>query len=192
MTTTEHEDGHSPAAPGAEEPPDPTLERFWAVLRRLPRYLALGVNLTRDRAIPNRVKANVLVGGAYAVSPVDLVPGVIPVAGQLDDMVVILVALRRALRACPPGLAAEHLSRVGLAAGEPRRRPRHLLGDRPLDRRQRTARWAAGWRRGSAAAWSPRWRGRNPADRRRTGENRGAHVGSPRRNRQPKVYFVWT
>lgn len=109
---------HTSQPPADDNRPDPVLERFWAALRRLPRYLALGVNLTRDKDVPKRAKASVLMGGAYAVSPVDLVPGIIPVAGQLDDMVVILLALRRALRGCPPDVAADHLQRAGLTDGD--------------------------------------------------------------------------
>jgi uncharacterized membrane protein YkvA (DUF1232 family) len=96
------------------QPVDPVLERFWAVIKRLPRYVKLGVGLTRDPRTPRGAKVTVGLGGAYAVSPVDLVPGIIPVAGQLDDMVVLLLALRRAIRACPPELAGEHLTKAGL------------------------------------------------------------------------------
>lgn len=115
-------------------PPDPTLERFWAVVRRLPRYLALGVNLARDGRVPGNAKTAVLLGGAYAVSPLDLVPGIIPVAGQLDDLFVVLLALRRALRACPPPLAAEHLDRAGLTPDD---------FERDLAVCRATARWLA-------------------------------------------------
>ena len=102
----------------AVAPSDPVLERFWATLRRLPRYLALAVNLARDGRVPAGAKGAVLLGGAYAVSPLDLVPGIIPVAGQLDDVVVLLLTLRRAVRACPAPLAAEHLGRVGLSEAD--------------------------------------------------------------------------
>lgn len=116
------------AAGGTETPPivievpgpavNPVMERFWAAVRRLPRYVFLGTNLIRDDRVPGRVKATIVVGGVYAVSPVDLVPGIIPVAGQLDDLVVILLSLRAAIRACPPGVAADHLARAGLTEAD--------------------------------------------------------------------------
>lgn len=102
---------------GTEKPTDPTLERFWAVVGRLPRYLALGVNLARDERVPRGAKTGLLLAGAYAVSPIDLVPGIIPVAGQLDDLLIMLHALRRAVRACPAEVAADELARAGLSPG---------------------------------------------------------------------------
>ena len=125
---------HDPQGAATGAPADPTLERFWAVVRRLPRYLALGVNLARDERVPGSAKTAVLLGGAYAVSPLDLVPGIIPVAGQLDDLFVVLLALRRALRACPPALAAELLRGVGLSFEEI---------ERDLATCRATARWLA-------------------------------------------------
>ena len=107
------EEPQPPWSDGA--PADPALERFWVALRRLPRYVTLGVNLARDDRVPGGAKAAVIAGGVYAVSPVDLVPGIIPVAGQLDDLIVLLLTLRRAIRACPPSVAAEHLERAGLS-----------------------------------------------------------------------------
>jgi uncharacterized membrane protein YkvA (DUF1232 family) len=38
---------------------------------------------------------------AYLVSPIDLVPDFIPGLGQLDDALLVVLALRWALRACP-------------------------------------------------------------------------------------------
>jgi uncharacterized membrane protein YkvA (DUF1232 family) len=111
-----HQDPFDPLDPAtAEGKVAPELLAFWAVVRRLPRYLRLALALAKDGRVPPTAKAAVGIGGAYAVSPIDLVPGLIPVAGQLDDVMVLLVALRRALRTCPPALAAEHLERVGLS-----------------------------------------------------------------------------
>src|SRR3712207_6363690 len=93
---------------------NPVMERFWAAVRRIPRYVFLGTHLVRDDRVPKKVKATIAVGGAYVISPIDLVPGLIPVAGQLDDLVVLLVALRRALKSCPPEVADENLKRAGL------------------------------------------------------------------------------
>ena len=115
-------------------PPDPTLERFWEAVRRLPRYVALGVYLARDERVPRGAKTTVLLAGAYAVSPIDLVPGIVPVAGQLDDLLVLLHGLRRAIRACPEPVAAELLGRAGLAMED---------FERDLAACRATARWLA-------------------------------------------------
>lgn len=116
-------------------PPARELDRFWAAVRRLPKYLKLAANMARDGDVPKSAKAALAVGGIYTVSPVDLVPGIIPVAGQLDDLLVLLFALRMATRACPPEVAAAHLTRAGLEQ-------RHFDDD--LAATKDTARWLAG------------------------------------------------
>jgi uncharacterized membrane protein YkvA (DUF1232 family) len=93
---------------------DPALEQFWIAVKRLPKYVRLVANMARDPKVPGKAKAALAVGGIYTVSPVDLVPGFIPVAGQMDDLAVLLLSIRFAVRACPPELAAAHLTRAGL------------------------------------------------------------------------------
>ena len=44
----------------------------------------------------------------YLASPIDLVPDVIPVAGQLDDAILVALVLRRVLRSAGAPLLAEH------------------------------------------------------------------------------------
>jgi uncharacterized membrane protein YkvA (DUF1232 family) len=97
---------------------NPVMERFWAAVKRIPRYIFLGTHLVRDDRVPNKVKAMIAVGGAYVISPIDLVPGIIPVAGQLDDLVVLLMTLRHALKSCPPDVAEENLKRAGLTVDD--------------------------------------------------------------------------
>lgn len=120
----------------AEAPPTAgaELDRFWMAVRRLPKYLKLTASLARDGDVPRRAKAILAIGGAYSISPVDLVPGVIPVAGQLDDLLVLLYALRTTIRACPTAVAAAHLERAGLE-------PTHLDDD--LTATKDAARWLA-------------------------------------------------
>jgi uncharacterized membrane protein YkvA (DUF1232 family) len=69
---------------------------------------------------------------AYAVSPIDLVPGIIPVLGQLDDLAVLLLGLRRALDGCAPEAARAHLERAGLS-------------ESALEKDLANVRGAAGW-----------------------------------------------
>lgn len=94
------------------------LPEFWAALKRMPRYARLSAGLARDNRVPRRAKLALAAGGAYAVSPIDLVPGIIPVAGQLDDLFVVMTAVQHAVNASPPEVAAEHLDRAGLTKAE--------------------------------------------------------------------------
>lgn len=74
----------------------------------IPDCLVLLKRLLADERIARRRKL-VLVGlVGYLAMPLDLVPDFIPVAGQLDDVIVAALALRYALRAGGPELLREH------------------------------------------------------------------------------------
>lgn len=90
------------------------LDAVWQVLKRLPAYGRLVASLARDRRVPLRARMILGAGGLYLVSPVDLVPGVIPVVGQIDDLYIGLIAIRRALRTIPDDVAAEYATSSGL------------------------------------------------------------------------------
>jgi len=74
----------------------------------IPDYLVLVRALLRDPRVPRRRK--LLLGGlvAYLLMPIDLVPDFIPVAGQLDDAIVLALVLRSVLRGGGPELVREH------------------------------------------------------------------------------------
>lgn len=103
--------GASADASGAEAS---TFDPMWQLIKRLPAYARLSAALARDPRIPRSAKAMLVAGGAYLVSPIDLVPGFVPVAGQLDDLYVVLMGLRQAIRTSPPDVIQEHFERVGL------------------------------------------------------------------------------
>jgi uncharacterized membrane protein YkvA (DUF1232 family) len=64
----------------------------------VPDCVVLFSRLLRDERLPRRHK--VLVGALipYLALPIDLVPDFIPVAGQLDDAIVVAFVLRRVVR----------------------------------------------------------------------------------------------
>jgi uncharacterized membrane protein YkvA (DUF1232 family) len=105
---------------GPDEPPVPkterdlVMDRFMVSVRRLPRYGRLATNMLRDDRVPVEARTALVAGAAYVISPIDLIPGFIPVLGQLDDLLVALLGIRFALSQAPPEVRAEHLERAGL------------------------------------------------------------------------------
>ncbi len=65
----------------------------------IPDCLVLVRRLLGDGSLPRRHKAMLVAVLAYLAMPIDLVPDFIPVAGQLDDAVLVAIALRSLLRA---------------------------------------------------------------------------------------------
>jgi uncharacterized membrane protein YkvA (DUF1232 family) len=92
----------------------PILGPYLAMVTRLPMYARLGADLARDPDVPASAKASLVAAGAYAISPIDLVPGIIPVAGQMDDLAALLLAIRFAVRMTPKEVAVPHLERAGI------------------------------------------------------------------------------
>jgi uncharacterized membrane protein YkvA (DUF1232 family) len=93
-------------------------ERFGALVGRLPRYARLAWHLARDDRLPRSRQVALIAGAAYLVSPIDLVPGFIPVAGQLDDALAVLLAIRLALSGLPPADRETALAHAGLEGSE--------------------------------------------------------------------------
>ena len=104
---------HPPA--GAD--PFPT-QRFGALLRRMPAYARLAWRIGRDPELGTGRRAALVGAMAYVASPIDLVPGFIPVAGQLDDAAVALLGLRFALHGLSTSQRAAHLAATGLTAAD--------------------------------------------------------------------------
>ncbi len=104
----------------ADEPMPPHADPFprdrvSVMLHRMPNYLKLTWRLGKDPMLSRARRAAVIAAAGYVISPVDLVPGVIPVLGQLDDIAVALVALRLALDGLHPDRRRAHLEAVGLS-----------------------------------------------------------------------------
>jgi uncharacterized membrane protein YkvA (DUF1232 family) len=103
--------------PPADSDPFPR-ERFTALVRRLPRYGRLAWTLSRHPKVTSRRRMALVGAAVYLVSPIDLVPGFIPVAGQLDDAAAILIAIGVALRSMQPADRAAVLAEAGVDAAD--------------------------------------------------------------------------
>ncbi len=65
--------------------------------------------LMTDRRVPLWLKAMPIGSLAYLFVPIDAVPDVIPILGQLDDLAVLLLGMRLFVEFCPADAVAEHM-----------------------------------------------------------------------------------
>ena len=74
----------------------------------IPDCIVLVSRLLRDERVPRRRKLLLAAVIGYLALPFDLIPDFIPVAGQLDDVLVVAFVLRRVLRSGGEPLVREH------------------------------------------------------------------------------------
>lgn len=88
----------------------PEPARLRDALRLLPDVLRLLRRLAADRDLPAGVRIRLVLLLAYLVSPIDLVPDMIPVLGYADDAIIVAVAvaLRSVARRAGPGALHRH------------------------------------------------------------------------------------
>ncbi len=103
------------------------------VMLQLPTYARLVWGLARDPRTPLGLKA--LLAGAltYVLTPVDLIPDVIPIVGVADDLTVLLLVLDVFISNAPADVRDEHLQRAAVGQAvldEDLARLRTLLGHR--------------------------------------------------------------
>ena len=100
--------------------------------RLVPDIVRLLTRLSKDPAVPRRVRLGLLALIAYLAMPFDLVPDFIPVIGYADDVVIVAAVLRAVVRhagepaldrhwpGTPQGLdAVKRLARVRSASSSP-------------------------------------------------------------------------
>jgi uncharacterized membrane protein YkvA (DUF1232 family) len=78
------------------------------VARFIPDCIVLVRRLLGDPRVPRRSKLLLGAVVGYLALPFDLVPDFIPVAGQLDDAVVVVLGLRAILHSIDDALLHEH------------------------------------------------------------------------------------
>ena len=79
-----------------------------ALARFVPDCVVLVRRLLGDPRVPRRSRLALIGLLGYLASPIDLVPDFVPVAGQLDDAIVLALVLRHVVRAGGDGVLREH------------------------------------------------------------------------------------
>lgn len=88
------------------------------LILKIPNYTKLLFALYKDKDIAPKHKAVLSAGIAYSVSPVDLVPGIIPVAGQLDNIIIMLWSLKKVLSGVSEDIRERHLKNAGITMAD--------------------------------------------------------------------------
>ncbi|MSQ12815.1 MAG: DUF1232 domain-containing protein [Dehalococcoidia bacterium] len=73
--------------------------------------LAVAWRLWRDRRVPLRARLLLPAVAFYLAMPIDIIPDFIPVLGQLDDVLVVVLALGLFIRMTPPQVIEDHIAR---------------------------------------------------------------------------------
>ncbi len=74
----------------------------------IPDCIVLFRRLLADERVPRRRRLLLAALIGYLAMPIDLIPDFIPIAGQLDDAIIVALVLRSVLRAGGPELLREH------------------------------------------------------------------------------------
>jgi uncharacterized membrane protein YkvA (DUF1232 family) len=86
------------------------------------KQVRLAWRLYKDGRVPGWVKLIPMAGLLYLLSPIDLLPDLmLPGLGEVDDIVMLLLALKLFVDLSPPGIVREHLNDLfGATAETPR------------------------------------------------------------------------
>ncbi|HYE84036.1 MAG TPA: YkvA family protein [Clostridia bacterium] len=91
---------------------------IFSVIGKLPRYSKLLIKLYKSDGIRRRHKVLLSMGIAYSLSPIELIPGIIPVAGQLDNLLVMLHCLEKVIEASDRQITGKYLEESGISLDE--------------------------------------------------------------------------
>jgi len=79
---------------------------------KLPTYARIVWGIVRDPRTPLPLKALLGAGLAYVLVPIDLIPDMVPILGQADDLTVLLLVLDLFIANAPADVRREHSERA--------------------------------------------------------------------------------
>ena len=95
--------------------------RWWlsrpTLLRALYSHARLAVRLLREPRVSWLSRAVPAMAVGYVISPLDFVPDMLPLLGQVDDLGIIALGLQLFVASCPSAAVAFH--RAAIAARHP-------------------------------------------------------------------------
>ena len=74
--------------------------------------LRLAWRLMREPRVPLVAKALPVLAALYVVSPLDFIPDVLPVLGQVDDLGILILSVKLFLRMCPSAASSFHADAI--------------------------------------------------------------------------------
>jgi uncharacterized membrane protein YkvA (DUF1232 family) len=83
---------------------------FLNVITSFPRYVKLLLGMLGDSRVARFDRFLVVGSLVYLFSPFDLLPDVIPLLGQVDDLFVVVLAVSRLFERAPRGVTLSHWS----------------------------------------------------------------------------------
>lgn len=85
-------------------------KRLWQVWNNV----RLAWRLLRDGRVGWLPRLTLLAAGLYAILPIDFLPDVYPLVGQVDDLALLLLAWKLFLRLCPRHVVDEHARAIAV------------------------------------------------------------------------------
>ena len=91
------------------------LSSWWmrpSLMGTLFAEVRLAWRLMREPRVALITKAVPALAALYVVSPLDFIPDVLPVLGQLDDLGILILSVKLFLRVCPSAAASYHAEAI--------------------------------------------------------------------------------
>jgi uncharacterized membrane protein YkvA (DUF1232 family) len=79
-----------------------------SLMGRLFTEVRLAARLMREPRVPLFAKAAPALAMLYVLSPLDVIPDVLPVLGQVDDLGILILSMKLFLRLCPADVTSFH------------------------------------------------------------------------------------
>jgi uncharacterized membrane protein YkvA (DUF1232 family) len=95
-----------------------TRHRPWDIFRfvaYLPSFAKLFFALLVDPRVSLWAKGLLIGATVYAVTPMDFIPDIVPVLGEMDDLAIFLTGCRMFIQMCPAHVVDEHVARIDVS-----------------------------------------------------------------------------